>query len=293
MFQKIIAFFMAVFAWIASLFGGGGAKPSLPYSVNENVRYGTYERNVMDVYIPNDLSGDAGLFVAIHGGSWIAGDKSAYTDFCKTVVTNKKMVAITVNYRYLDDNTTIYEILDDITAAVGKAKEVAAAKGINLKKMMLAGHSAGGHISMMYAYTRQNEAPVTPAAVADFCGPSDLTDEGYLTGDLSAYAVTLMSRLTGESLSAQDITGAVPALKAVSPVYYVNSQTVPTIVCHGQKDTTVPFSNATTLVNALEANGVRHDFVIFPNSGHGLDKDSDCYNTAIGLMSEYADTYVS
>lgn len=41
-----------------------------------NVKYGPYERNVMDVYLPKNRTRDTPFVINLHGGAWTVGDKS-------------------------------------------------------------------------------------------------------------------------------------------------------------------------------------------------------------------------
>ncbi len=66
---------------------------------------------------------------------------------------------------------------------------------------------------------------------------------------------------------------------------------VPTIICHGDKDTIVPYQNAVDLANALTAAGIRNDFITYKNSGHDLVGDSDANSTFYSLYEAYAKEY--
>ena len=59
----------------------------------------------------------------------------------------------------------------------------------------------------------------------------------------------------------------------VSPITYVNQNTVPTIIAQGEQDTIVSKENAITLENVLKANNVEYYAYYYPHSGHGLEKD--------------------
>ena len=207
-----------------------------------------------------------------------------------------------INYRYLSDTVHMDGLMADVAAALGKMKELAAGQGMQLDKVLLTGSSAGAHMSLLYAYRYAASSPVRPAAVVSFCGPTDLCDPAFIEqnelGD-TAGIIGLMNQLCGVTISEADYynhTGQydqwIEALRAYSPLTYVNAQTVPTVLGHGCKDTVVPFSNAEALNAALETNGVTHVFVEFPNSGHGLDKDADATSQMYTLLSQYAQTYL-
>lgn len=295
MWEKIVAFFMSIVAFIANLFGFSGVpmNNSVAYL---NCAYGSEERQIMDLYIPKDYTGDAGLMLFIHGGAWVAGDKDSYAsvarDVCKNYGSNG-IVTATINYRYLSKDVTMEDILDDIGAALTKIKAIGEENGMNINKVILGGNSAGGHLSMLYAYGRKYTAPITPVAVADYCGPTDMLDKNFLDSELGEDNICmLMSWAIGKTVTKDTIYNFEDELKAISPLYYVDKNTVPTIINHGKKDTIVPFSNAESLKAAFDENGVTYVFNPFPNSGHGLSDDKDCDDFATEKLTEYVFEYL-
>ncbi len=296
MWEKIVAFFMTVIAFFTGLFG----IENKDY-VFKNLSYGDHERQIMDLYLPEKSDGEVGLILFIHGGAWIAGDKDGYKKALKTACKDLGYAAAAINYRYLSEKVSLHDIADDIDLALKKIKEKGAEKDININKVLLTGSSAGGHLSLFYAYSRKDTAPITPAAVVSNCGPADLTDDNYyynsdlgMNSELGAFEdiAKLFSYACGEKFTYETRNSAEEALLKVSPVYYVNSGTVPTVINHGQKDTIVPFSNAVALASKLEENGVSYDFNVYPNSGHGLDKDEANIKIADELLYEYLFTYL-
>ena len=288
MLDKIIAFFMSIITFFMSLFGLNTPK----LYTFENVSYGEESRQVLDLYIPEDNDGTVGLILMIHGGAWIAGDKSSYTDTAKYVAEDHGYAAAAINYRYLSDDVDMYDILDDISAAVAKIKALGAEKGVTIDKMILTGHSAGGHLSMLYAYSKGATSAIEPVAVIDYCGPTNLADENFYNSDIGVDGINkLLSWSTGVDITTETFADHKVELLAVSPIAYV-STAVPTVIAHGEKDATVPYSNATALDAALTVAGVKHDFVSYPNSGHGLSDDEDCEDKVYELFVQYSAEYL-
>ncbi len=295
MWEKIVAFFMSIIAFFANLFGIGGVpmKNSVAYL---NCAYGSESRQVMDLYIPEDYTGDGGLMLFIHGGAWVAGDKESYGSTARDVCQNygsNGIAAATINYRYLSEKVTMNDILDDIDAALSKIKAIGEENGMNINKVILGGSSAGGHLSMLYAYARKDTAPITPVAVADFCGPTDMLDENFMSSELGQDNILLlMSWAIGKTVTKDTVYNFKGELKAISPLYYVDENTVPTIINHGKKDTVVPFSNAESLKKAFDENGVTYIFNPYPNSGHDLSSDDECEDYAYDMLVEYVWEYL-
>lgn len=293
MWNKIMAFFMSIIAFFAGLFGID-FEPKSDY-VFKDLSYGTHERQVLDLRLPENSDGEVGLVLSIHGGAWIGGEKDVYKDNLKSICNDLGYAAAAINYRYLSEDVTLHDIADDIQAALGVIKQKGAEKGITINKVLLTGASAGAHLSMFYAYARADVSPIKPAAVVSYCGPTDLTDENYyINNDLGdpETVANLFSMACGKTFTFNQRHTATEELKAVSPLYYVNESTVPTVICHGQKDTIVPYTNATAIIEKFDRYGVKYDFVSYPNSGHGLDNDPAEQERANELIFEYARTYL-
>lgn len=298
MFDKIIAFFMSVIFAILNFFGLGGLFGGIDSSdayVFANMDYGQHERQVVDLAIPKDNDGEVGLVLFIHGGGWIAGDKDIYKDAISNCANNLGIAAAALNYRYINENTDVHDIADDIEAALAAIKEKGREKGVDINKVLLTGSSAGAHLSMLYAYSRKDTAPITPVAVCSYCGPTDLYDDNFYYGNNLGDTATicqLLSWACGESFTIESKASARDALYKASPVAYVSKDTVPTILCHGEKDITVPYSNALSIVEKFEQYGVEYEFISYPNSDHGLSNDPDCAKRADTLLFEYAAKYL-
>ena len=264
------------------------------YIAYTNLAYADHERNYLDLYIPKNKTGKVGVYFGIHGGGWMAGDKSSYEHELLTWC-NKGYVAAALNYRYasLEDCVSCADMLDDITLALLRVKRTAQEYGIETHKALLTGGSAGAHLSMQYAYQKADIAPITPAAVCSLSGPTDLLDANYYgENPLKEDVLKMFKNLCCYDFDESTLSIAAPLLKQASPLYYATPRSVPTILCHGVKDDIVPLSNAQAMDKRLTELGVRHDFVVYPNSGHGLEADPDCSARTDALLQEYAQTYL-
>ena len=189
MFDKIIAFFMSIIAFFMGLFGGGGSNPEKPvtppsepsssYTRYEDVSYGSHERQKLDVCFPAEHDGEVGLFLLIHGGAWIEGDKDSCTETATVAARDFGLVGAAINYHYISDSVHMDTLMNDIDLALAKIKEMGAEKGINVNKVMFMGFSAGAHMSLLYAYSKAETAPIKPVAVVSCAGPTDFTDESF------------------------------------------------------------------------------------------------------------------
>lgn len=296
MLEKIIAFFMAIINFFMGLFGLGeiGAQ-KFDCQTFFDMAYGTHERQVVDLCVPDGASGDLGLVLFIHGGAWIAGDKESYDSGMNYGASELGIATASVNYRYISDDVDLLDVLDDIDAALGKIKAKGAEVGVNINKVLLTGDSAGGHLSLLYAYAKKDTAPVTPVAVISNSGPTDLYDDNFYhnnaLGDKAAIS-DLMSKACGQRFTYETKESARAALNSVSPIAYVSAQCVPTVINHGTADTIVPFSNAQTLDALLTEYGVEHVLNVYNGADHDLGKDDVAKERADELLFGYIDRFL-
>ncbi len=293
MWEKIVAFFMSIIAFFASLFGFGTEEKSYEY---KSLSYGNHERQVLDLKIPKENDGEIGLVLFIHGGAWIAGDKESYKGGVKAAAETYGFAGAAINYRYISETVSIHDILDDIDLALKCIKQKGEENGVNINKVLLTGDSAGGHLSLLYAYSRAETAAITPAAVVSNSGPADLTDENFYINNAMGdeeFVAGLFSYASGKSFSYSERANAKEALEKVSPLFYVNENTVPTVINHGMKDSIVPYSNAVALDAKLTECGVTHVLNSYPNSDHDLGSDQTNKEIANDLLIEYCNTYLS
>ena len=296
MFDRIIAFFMAIINFFMGLFGLGqigGEKFNCQTFFD--MSYGTHERQVVDLCIPEEASGDLGLVLFIHGGAWIAGDKESYSEGMNYGASELGVATAALNYRYISEDVDLLDVLDDIDAALAEIRKKGAEVGVNINRVLLTGDSAGGHLSLLYAYARKNTAPVTPVAVISNSGPTDLYDDNFYhnnaLGDKAAIS-DLMSKACGQRFSYENKDDAKNALYSVSPIAYVSADSVPTVINHGNADTIVPFSNAQTLDALLTQYGVEHVLNVYNGADHDLGKDDAAKDRADELLFGYIDRFL-
>lgn len=291
MISKITALIMA----IISLTSGLSVTNPSRQVLYEDVAYGTHERQVMDICFPENIDDYESVIVFIHGGSWIGGDKSAFHARLKPISKAIGCITVTMNYRFISAQTNCLDILNDIDAMLTKVKSMASTRGATCKKVMFVGFSAGSHLSMLYSYTRSHIAPITPCAVVSYSGPSDLSSDDFINGPLKASPASnigLLSRLTGVNLAALTRADQKKILFRFSPIKYVSSYTVPTLVVHGRQDELVPINDTYRFINVLNANGVPYKFIEFPSSGHALNNDIYMTARTNAVFVDFANIYL-
>ena len=260
-----------------------------------DVAYGTHERQIMDVCFPESPDEIEGVVVFIHGGAWIQGDKASFKTRVKSVASKVGCVAATMNYRYISEDVDCVDILKDINNALAKIKSMCETRGITCDKVMLVGASAGAHLSLLYSYTQKANAPIEPCAVAAYSAPSDISTDRFIVDSTLLpvdKTIQLLSKLTGTDLFKLSDSQMRAVLYKFSPIKYVTSSCVPTLIVHGTKDTIVPIEDTYRMVEKLKNKGVTYSFIEFGDSGHSLDNDTYLMDKSDKVFVDFINMYI-
>ncbi|MBR5428036.1 MAG: alpha/beta hydrolase [Clostridia bacterium] len=292
--QKILAFILTVLLMFNTLFGMIGEK----YVVFENIRYGEAERDLVTLYVPDGAFDreENGCVLYIHGGSWTGGEKEDMAPHCKKLAM-KGYIAATMSYSLCSDDTfgdvTVWTMLDEISLCIAAIRDYSDENGLNITKIATSGYSAGGHISMLYSYSRPEDAAIPLVFTANRVGPSDLTPEAW--GEGTSYHLTSM--LTGTELTAEmkENGEALRLAQEISPVYYVNEGIVPSIFAYAGNDPIVTKGNRESMVRVFEETfgeeGNNYRYIFYPASGHGLLLDPVSENQYDRALYDYCEAY--
>lgn len=265
------------------------------FSAIYDIPYGEHERHKVDIFLPKNVKSDSGLILYIHGGGWHCGDKFGHYDDTKHF-SKLGYICATMNYRFVSEEISVSDELDDITAALKAVKNECAKYGFNTEKLILSGGSAGSHLALLYAYTRKDVSPVKPVAVCVYCPPVDCAKSDFLlgiSGEYEDWKYEIMSKCCGIKITKEDLLNEPQqnALKTISPVQYVSENCVPTAVFHGKKDELIPFEHIDNFIMKLHNAGVKNDLLIYENSNHALDKDPEAPELAKNIIKDYAEMY--
>ena len=110
-----------------------------------DLRYGPAPKQTLDLFLPSGRA--RGTFVFLHGGYWRAFDKSDFSFVATSFVAQGVAVAV-VNYDLCPD-VSIAAIVDECRRAVSWVVREGAAHGAHPGRIVVGGHSAGGHLTAM------------------------------------------------------------------------------------------------------------------------------------------------
>jgi arylformamidase len=110
-----------------------------------DLRYGSGEQESLDLFPTSNA--DAPVLVFVHGGYWRALDKSDFS-FVAPVFTQAGALVVVPNYS-LCPKVSIEHITWQMVRALQWVWEHAAQHGGDPRRIVVAGHSAGGHLAAM------------------------------------------------------------------------------------------------------------------------------------------------
>jgi len=264
----------------------------------QGMAYGAYESQNFDIIIPKDK--EAHAIVYIHGGAYLTGNKLQYPSFLLDYA--KSNIFATIDYRLLnpDNDVQMADILSDVNDALMKITEVSSSHNVIVKDFILVGHSAGGHIGLLYGYRNcQENAKIKIAACVSLAGPTDFSDDlGW--SSMAMWGENLESRLLFLSQVGSRLTGHTINLKQknwtrqknyseikkyvmdISPITYINNKigkVPPTLLVHARGDNQVPYSNALKLKTALDFTSVPHKLITATGDGNSHMLGGEVYTS--------------
>ena len=206
-----------------------------------------------DLYLPGnigEIDRSAPFFLFVHGGAWKHGSKTAHAKLLAEMAEQGFVVA-SMNYVLCNPKQggahTFAEMLADIDAMISHLPTLAQAAGISIPRLAIGGSSAGGHLSLLYAYDGANPSvlglglkhAVPVACVFSDCGPSDIASPEFIVAGLDwkkgsfGYWYGLLCVLAGGQYGQEDIRTTVGRLAKHSPITLLNEKCPPTICLYG------------------------------------------------------------
>lgn len=226
-----------------------------------DVKYGTEDVQVYDIYLPEGRDSSTPVILAIHGGAWITGEKEDMSGYVRLIKKEWEDVAIVnMNYRLASNQNEIHhnEMMADIKAVIAQVLEKKAAYHVSTD-IAIMGWGTGGELAMIYAYKVDDLNNIK--CVGNILGPCIISDWSWYHNTDEVWAGTsiadILTTYVGQSW---DTT----AYKAVSPYWNVTPESQPTITFHGNQDPVVPFYQGNWLQNKLEDLGVPSEHYELP-----------------------------
>lgn len=219
------------------------------YDRSTSHAYGPESRQKLDVYSPKNAK-DRPVVVFFYGGSWTAGSRGLYR-FVGAALAERGFVTVVPDYR-LYPQAKFPVFVDDGALALAWVQKHAHEFGGDPRRIVLMGHSAGGHEAAFLAYDR---------ALLEKVGARPEWIVG-LVGLSGPYALEPNSKILN-TIFASPYTEA-----DWQPVRFVTPQSPPTLLVHGTADDVVSIKHAEKLRDVLQTNHVRVETQFYPGKGH-------------------------
>jgi acetyl esterase/lipase len=251
--------------WASTANGQYWIQPDITYGVANNYTL------KLDVWQRTNQKAAAPTLIYYHGGGWVFGDRTGSTLFFLPFL---EMGWNVINVEYRMANVSLAPAaVEDCRCALRWAVKNAKQYNIDVNRIVLTGHSAGGHLSLITGMLPEGTGldnnctgteKLKVAAIINWYGISDVADlvQGHNQRD---YAVMWMGS------QPDPLTIA----KRVSPLTYVRVGLPPILSIHGDADPVVPYEQSVRLHKALNQAGVPNELVTIKGGGHGQFTDAE------------------
>lgn len=185
---------------LRALFRNPDNEPPLNYAhIKENVNVisdvtysSQYPKNTVDIYLPGAEDGDSPVILWAHGGAYVGGDKTDIKYYA-TALAAQGYVVVSMNYNLAPEGKypePLHQVADVCKWLVSVREEYS----IDMKRLFLAGDSAGAHLMVQFALIQ------TSPEYADLCGLQASTGAEDIQGLLlycGPYDATRLGKLDG------------------------------------------------------------------------------------------------
>ena len=270
--------------------------------IERDIEYGSnpdtpeHVRLFADIMHPPAGVAHSGLaLIYVHGGGWAYGKRNISKFPYFRQLSAQGHLIMDIDYT-LNPKTSVPGMVMDVKRAIIWLKANAARYQIDPERIVLAGQSAGGHLSLLAAYTGNfpglqpdgSAADTSVRAVISYYGPPDMA---VLHDDIEASFKVLMTgqvgrgiqgaaeRVGGDHVLARGIAGLVggsvldaPEMyRLISPITHIDADCPPTMLIHGTHDLLVSFREVERLLAVLRQHDVPSIFIPMPGCDHSFE----------------------
>jgi acetyl esterase/lipase len=213
----------------------------------------------LDVYSPAE-GADHPVLVFYHGGGWTKYSKVLFAPVAMKLLPEGLVVVIPDYTLYPE--AQYEQMTHEVAAALSWVLEHIGDHGGDPRRVVVAGHSAGAHLSAL--------------AVMD---PRFLSTYGHSSNEICA-----LVGLSGvydvaaeydywlaqghEATTMEEVMGGRQNFAAASPIRHVRAGLPPVFLLHGSEDESVPVQIAVDFDAALRAAGVAGDLTVYEGAAH-------------------------
>ncbi len=255
-----------------------------------DVAYGSHPLQKLDIYFPQGYTVETPVVVIIHGGAWIEGSRTGFTDVAQWFV-EEGFIAINMDYR-LVDSTGLRQLpplrrasdirmqhqWDDVDSVLAWYGRGTGGWGSGIGRIFLAGHSAGAIMSLQYTQGTRNAGGRIKACGA-WGGTTDLTITDTTGYNYPRWYMDVLYETLWRASGYEPVEANTLAFMALSPYWMAHSRTgAPTVSCMPENNDGIPHDPPVQSTNQhvqnfhrlLSDRGIPNEYVAFPGENHGF-----------------------
>ena len=215
-----------------------------------NLPYGNDPRQHLDIYAPRQAQ-NRPVVIFWYGGSWVKGEKSQYR-FVGTTLAERGIVTVLPDYR-LYPQVSFPAFDEDGARAVAWVEQHIQEFGGDPRRIVLMGHSAGGHTAAFLAFNHEflRKSGADPDSIVGLVG---LSGTYVLVPETDTERATFPPPYTEADWQ---------------PIRFVDAHSPPTLLLHGTDDKEVLPQEAVELRDAMLALHLRVELHLYEQRGHG------------------------
>ncbi|WP_294166847.1 alpha/beta hydrolase [uncultured Clostridium sp.] len=220
-----------------------------------------------------ELKNGSPVIIYVHGGSWVYGNKEIPSVISPLLdaFQEEGYTIISTSYELMRGEENFNKQISDVKDTIRWVHKNKEEYNFNENKIGIIGASSGAHLSLMAAYSDDDEFvddeelknySSSVKYLIDFFGPTDL-----MTLDMNNVNWDLQQIINSVEDRKEEV------LNKYSPINYVDKNEPSTLIIHSKKDTMVPYNNAEKLyeklisknnkANIITLEGATHDFSEF------------------------------
>ena len=231
-----------------------------------------------DLWLPEEIpAGGSPLIIFFHAGGWVYGEK-AFSTICarwREELLGRGVAFASAGYRHRAYGGGMPTPPADAADAVRYFRKNAAEYGIDPEKILLCGHSAGGHLALLVGLTQDKfrdnwsdkETECRVCASFAISGPANLNFAAYDKPKFNPEMNNCVRGLLGDKWQDPD------ARAEAEPVAYVRSGEaahIPVLCIQSVEDEVVPPGMAEEFARAGADMGYDIRSLLLPDGDHGL-----------------------
>ena len=211
----------------------------------------------------HSLSSPKPAIVFFFGGGWRGGTPKQFEQHSR-YLSQRGIVSILADYRVLNRNKTkaIY-CLKDAKSAIRWVRKNAQYLGIDPNKIISSGGSAGGHLAAATGTIKLFDEENEDLNISSKPNAMILFNPVVITASVNQYKI----KETREKRN-KEFIGVDPAL--FSPYNYIDKETPPTLIFHGDSDTTVDPQMVILFNSKMEMSNIFCKLFIYEGEKHGF-----------------------